>query len=42
MNSNSIIIGLCLLGGGHFHHGKFVQFHSKYNETYSELGCILV
>jgi hypothetical protein len=25
------------LGGWHFHHGKFVQFHLKSNQTQSEL-----
>jgi hypothetical protein len=26
---------------GHIHHGRFVQVHSKFNETHSGLGHML-
>jgi hypothetical protein len=38
----SITTNPCLLWVDHFCHGKFVQIHSKFCETQSEFGCILV
>jgi hypothetical protein len=37
-----VAIGPCSIGVDQFHHGKNVQIHSKYSETQSELGRILV